>query len=218
MAWLVWDQFTIRVVNITTPSLDDQVKQKALTFIHADLTQSNLLTFHPAKLSHQLLTAMPQLEAVDVERRWPHSVALTITIKRPALGWSTGGQAYLLDDDGTVIGSLPAGSKLPVVVDSSNLPVQGGQQVVTASFIDFCTTLITALPATGLKATQFTVQQTTYDLTVQTNQPYHLIFDTTRNVNDEVSDLKTIQAKLAQLHQTPNQYIDLRISGRAYYQ
>jgi cell division septal protein FtsQ len=114
------------------------------------------------------------------------------------------------------LGSLPSGSTLPVVVDGSNLPVQKGQQVVTANFVTFCNDLLANLPSTGLSATGLRVQDTTFDLYVKTNKGYQLIFDTTRPAADEIADLKTVLHTLA--GKAPTQYIDMRISGKAYYQ
>jgi cell division septal protein FtsQ len=214
--WVVWSLFNVHSVVVTTPTKNDNVKSEVQTLLTKSFTQDNLLTLDTGKLTTDLITLDPQLKAVTISRLWPHGVQVVVTQKQPALGWSTGNQNYLLDRDGTVIGSLPSGSTLQVVVDGSNLPVQKGQQVVTASFVTFCNELLADLPSTGLKATGLRVQDTTFDLYVQTNKNYQLIFDTTRPAADEVADLKTVLATLA--GKVPSQYIDMRISGKAYYQ
>jgi len=180
------------------------------------MTQDNLLTLSTGKLTSDLITLDPQLKAVEIHRLWPHGITVIVTEKQPALGWSTGNQNYLLDRDGTVIGTLPNGSNLPTVVDGSNLPVQKGQQVVTASFVTFCSELLADLPQTGIGVTGLRVQDTTFDLYVQTNKNYQLIFDTTRPAADEVADLERVEKTLA--GKVPAQYIDMRITGKAYYQ
>jgi cell division septal protein FtsQ len=180
------------------------------------MAQDNLLTLSSAKLSTSLIALDPQLKAVEISRVWPHSIRVVVTAKQPALAWSTGNQSYLLDRDGTVIGNLPNGSTLPTVVDGSNLPVQKGQQVVTATFVTFCNELLTDIPKTGITITGLRVQDTTFDLYAQTNRGYQLIFDTTRPAADEVADLMTVEKTLA--GKTPAHYIDMRIAGKAYYQ
>jgi cell division septal protein FtsQ len=216
LLWIVWSIFTIYNVNVTTPTEADNVKSEVQTLLGKSMTQDNLLTLDTGKLAANLITLDPELKAVEVHRIWPHGIQVTVTQKQPALGWSTGNQNYLLDRDGTVIGSLPSGSTLPVVVDGSNLPVQKGQQVVTANFVTFCNDLLANLPSTGLSATGLRVQDTTFDLYVKTNKGYQLIFDTTRPAADEIADLKTVLHTLA--GKAPTQYIDMRISGKAYYQ
>jgi hypothetical protein len=77
--------------------------------------------------------------------------------------------------------------------------------------------LTPALAADGVKVTGLTIKDTTLDLTVATNKGYSLIFDTSRSVAGEISDLKAVQALLVSQNKAPSQYIDLRIVGRAYY-
>ena len=214
--WIVWSIFSVHNVDVTTPTQGDNVKPEVQSLLDKSFTQNNLLTLNPGKLATSLVALDPQLKAVEVHRLWPHGIQVVVTQKQPALGWSTGNQNYLLDKDGTVIGTLPSGSTLPIVVDGSNLPVQKGQQVVTATFVTFCANLLADLPATGLNPTGLRVQDTTFDLYVQTNKHYQLIFDTTRPAADEIADLKTVLATLAA--KVPAQYIDMRISGKAYYQ
>lgn len=216
MLWIVWSTFAIHTVEVTTPTKGNNVKSEVRSLLGKSFTQDNLLTLDTGKLASSLIALDPELKAVTIERLWPHAIRVTVTQKQPALGWSTGNQSYLLDRDGTVIGTLSAGSTLPLVVDGNNLPVQKGQQVVTASFVTFCTDLLADLPSTGITPTGLRVQDTTFDLYVQTNKHYELIFDTTRPAADEVADLKTVLATLA--GKAPSQYIDMRISGKAYYQ
>ena len=216
LVWFIWSLFTIKSVEVTTPTQGDNVKSEVQTLLDKSITQGNLLTLDTTKLTTSLIAADPQLKAVVIHRQWPHSISVVVTEKQPALAWSTGNQNYLLDRDGTVIGTLPPGSTLPTVVDGSNLPVQKGQQVVTASFVSFSNELLADLPQTGLKVTGLRVQDTTFDLYVQTNKGYQLIFDTTRPAADEVADLKTVEKTLGA--KVPAQYIDMRIAGKAYYQ
>jgi cell division septal protein FtsQ len=216
VAWFVWSLFNIRNVEVTTPTLGNNVKSEVQALLDKSPMQNNLLTLNTGKLTTSLIAIDPQLKAVEVHRHWPSTIEVIVTQKQPALAWSTGNQSYLLDRDGTVIGSLPSGSTLPTVVDGSNLPVQRGQQVVTANFVTFCNNLLTNLPAAGITVRGLRVQDTTFDLYVQTNKGYQLIFDTTRPAADEVADLKTVEKTLA--GKVPSQYIDLRIKGKAYYQ
>jgi cell division septal protein FtsQ len=216
VVWFIWNIFSIHTVNVTTSTEGDNVKSEVQAILDKSMFQDNLLTLNTDKLTSSLITADPQLKAVVIRRQWPHGIAVVVTEKQPALAWSTGNQSYLLDRDGTVIGTLPPGSTLPTVIDGSNLPVQKGQQVVTASFITFCNELLADLPQTGLTATGLRVEDTTFDLYVQTNKGYQLIFDTTRPAADEVADLQTVEKTLA--GKVPTQYIDMRIAGKAYYQ
>src|SRR5207237_299537 len=96
-----------------------------------------------------------QLKTVTVTRSWPHGLGVQIEERTPSLIWKTGDQAYLLDLDGTIISPInPATSKLPLITDTTNLPVKVGEQVVSEHFVSFCTGLVGSLArTTGLKIT-----------------------------------------------------------------
>ena len=215
LVWFIWSNFSVQQVNVTTPSRSSDVKAELQTLMAKTVRQGNLLTLQTSQLSSDVMALDPQLKSVDIERAWPHGINVNVVQKQPAFGWSTGNQNYLLDRDGTVIGMLASGSKLPLVVDGSNLPVTKGQRVVTASFVTFCTELLSGMPSVGLVATGLRVQDTTFDLYVQTNKNYQLLFDTSRPAADEIADLKAVQGAMA--GKVPTQSIDMRISGKAYY-
>src|ERR1035437_2622020 len=104
--WFVWNNFSVQNVNVTTGSRSVEVKAEVKTLLANSLQQSNLLTLQAGKLSADLMTLDPDLKSVDIQRSWPHGINVVVAQKQPAFGWSTGNQNYLLDRDGTVIGTL----------------------------------------------------------------------------------------------------------------
>jgi cell division septal protein FtsQ len=213
----LWQVFSINAVTVSAPGRGEEIKREALKQIEASWRQKNLLTFDNEAMVSKLQQADPLLRSVEVRRKWPRGIVVTASLKQPSLGWSTGNQKYLLDRDGTVIGALSADSKLPVVTDGSNLPVQIGARVASARFVAFATELVPALAKVGIGAQGLAVTDTTLDLVVSTNKGYRLIFDTAREVEEEIADLKSVQALLATQNKVPAEYIDLRIAGKAYY-
>ncbi len=209
--------FDIKTIEVKSASRSGDIQTEAQKLLGANWWQGNLLTFDNAALAAGLLQADPMLKTVTVHRRWPRGLSLDVTLKQPSLGWSSDNQAYLLDRDGSAIGSLPAGSSLPVVADDSNLPVSLGQRVTTTRFVAFVTGLNQALPGLALGQLRYEVKDTTLDLYVSTGKGYQVIFDTSRDANQEVSDLRTLLTFLSHQGKTPSQYIDLRIAGKAYY-
>ncbi len=210
--------FAVRKVTVQAPGNAASVQATAQSIVQSSFWSDNLLTFNSGALSSKLQQDDPAIKAVVVRRQWPHALVVAVTMQLPSLGWSTDGQEYLLDRDGSVIGPLPGGSTLPVVTDNSNLPVTDGKEVVSAVFVAFVQALVPALSANGYQVQGMSIQDTTYDLTVKTNKGYNLIFDTTRGVSSEIADLQAVQKVLVAQKQTPASYIDLRIAGKAYYE
>lgn len=214
---IIKQSFAITKVVVSAPSRASDIQAEAQKALDANWHQNSLLTFDDSTLASTLLAADPMLKSVTAHRQWPHTIKLEVTLKQPSMGWSSGNQAYLLDRDGTVIGALPAGSPLPVVIDGSNLPVALGKQVVGTRFVTFVTAIAASLPGQGIKTSQLSVTDTTLDLYVATNKGYKLIFDTSRPAAGELSDLATVESTLSKQKRVPAEYIDLRIAGKAYF-
>jgi cell division septal protein FtsQ len=204
--------FAITTITVQAPGRVGEIRAETRKLIDDSWRQKNLLTLNDEEVVSGLQQADPLLR-----RKWFHGINVTAALKQPSMGWSTGNQHYLLDRDGTAIGVLPLGSKLPVVTDGSNLPVQIGTRVAPARFVAFVTALVPALNAEGYGVQSMDVKDTTLDLSVATNKGYRLIFDTGRGVEEEMVDLRAVKALLANQKKTPAEYIDLRISGKAYY-
>lgn len=215
---LVSNAFAIKTIVVKPTTRQEQVTAEAKTAM-AKWGQGNLLTLNSGRLVHDLLVADPAISQVTVGRSWSHTLILNITDKVASIGWQTGSTTYVLDAGGSVIGPAPSGSKLIIVHDDTNLPTKPGAHVAPSGFVTFCQDLSAQLnPITGLQVAALDIHETTIDLYVKTNKGYTVIFDTTRPLGEQLSDLKATLASLATQKKTPTQYIDIRTSGRAYYQ
>lgn len=217
VGWGILQLFTLNQIHVTAPGRGSEIEKSARTIIDSQWRMGNLLTLDSRALAAKLEERDPQLRDVRVQRKWPHGVSISTTLKQPSLGWSTGNQVYVLDRDGVVIGNGPVPSSMPVVFDGSNLPVTLGQRVVSPHFVEFANAVVPALAVKGLPVTRLDIKDTTIDLTVQTAKGFRILLDTGRGVEEEMSDLAAVQRLLATQKRTPAEYIDLRISGKAYY-
>jgi cell division septal protein FtsQ len=209
--------FAIKTIEVRSPSRGAEIKAEALKIKQGSLRQGNLALLGAGQFADDLKKSDPLILSVELKRRWFHTLQIVVNLKQPGIGWTTGNQSYLVDRDGTIIDSFPAGSALPVVVDDSNLPVKISQRIVATKFVTFVTELIPHIPEYGLSVTKVEVKETTVDLYVTTNKGYQLIFDTSRNASDELADLKGVMALITSQKKTPTAYIDLRIPNKAYF-
>jgi cell division septal protein FtsQ len=217
----VWQVFAVSSITVKgnkTISSDEVIKLVNQSFGHHAFS-SNLLTLSLADLPQDLPTESNQrIKSAVITRAWPNRIVVTITERTAALGWRSGSGVYALDSDGQIIGLFSdLKANVPIVIDTSNLPVQIGDTVAPTQFVTFCTQVAAALPKLGIGVTGFTIADTTSEVYVATNKGYQLKFDTTREVGEELGDLKGVLTTLASQHKTASQYIDLRIAGKAYY-
>ncbi len=218
--WQLARQFNLKTVtvagaqSVSTSAIARSARQLAS---HGPLP-ANLLWLSTQSVSAGLLATYPSLESVHARLQWPHTLTLEIKERRTALYWQSGGSTYVLDAKGVAIeqATLPVGAV--AVVDSTNLAVKLKQAVVPPAFVSFVQGLTTKLTLrTGLKLTNLTVGASTSEVEARVGQGYALKLDASRGVDDELGDLKLVLTQLQKLGQTPAQYIDMRVAGRAYY-
>ncbi len=215
--WGIGQLFALKTITVQSSARRPEIESEARKLVDSTWWWGNLITFNDADFVTKLQQQDPLLRSVSVRRKWLHSIVVTAVLKQPSLGWNTGNQPYVLDHDGTVIGSPNGSLSFPMVYDGSNLPVQVGQRVVSAHFVEFVDQVVPALAASGIGVSRLDIKDTTLDLTAQTNKGYKILFDTSRTVGEELSDLKAVQTLLTTQKKAPAEYIDLRIAGKAYY-
>lgn len=217
----IWSIFSIREVRVEgNQYVTTQAIQKLAdaSFERHPFSRSTL-TLNFANLSTELATADQRLKEVVIARSWPSAVVIKVVERQPSLGWKSGAQTYVLDPEGVAVAyQTDTSLKLPVVEDSTNLPIKIGDHVVPTRFVRFVADLINTMPkSSGLQITGMRVPDTTSELYVTTSRKFFIKFDTTREASEQIGDLKLVLDTLAKQKKTPGEYIDLRIAGKAYY-
>jgi len=215
-----WRSFDLNVVTIE--GSHNYASSLVATEVHTELHNHwwwrNLTLVDTASLQKGVLATQPQLSSVNISRHWPHQLILEVTERNPNLEWQTGGKTYLLSQEGIIVADATGTNlKLPVVEDTTNLPVKLGDQVAPAGFVAFCLEVDRLLAQQGYLITSLQIPVTTNEVDAYTNKGYYIKFDTTRDVVGEMGDLSKVLALLKTQNKAPSQYIDLRIDGAAYY-
>lgn len=175
---------------------------------------TNSIFVNTDEVGKQLKDNNYQLEAVRVERTLLGGVRITVKEQQATLQWRSGSSVFVLSGNGVAYAQLDGVDKaLPLIEDSTNLPVKIGQKIVPSSFIDFVRSADQQIALIGLKVTNQSVAETTTELYVKTDKGYIVKFDTTRGVEEQLADLRAVLAKKI----VPKEYIDLRIAGRVFY-
>ncbi len=214
----LFDVHHIKVVGAKTipaQSISDSLN-KALD---SSLFGRNIIILSTDKLAKQLMDQDKQLGEVKIGRDFINGLIVTIVEETPSLGWQSGSSVFVLSSDGRAINSVEkAGSNMPIVVDSANIPVKTGQKVVPAGFIDFVQTITRGLRTQKIDFVQLSVPaESIGELYVQTRVGYMIKFDTARDGAAQLNNLKAVLASLSTQKKSPAEYIDLRIEDKVFY-
>lgn len=209
----------IEVEGAVTISSED-VRRQVENVISSSPISQNVIFVPLGEISDKLKTDNYQIATVKIDRVFPTGLKVTISEQKPNILWKSAGQVYIISEDGRAYGGEVTEElerELPLVVDSTNLPVRTGERQASAGFVKFVRALKDQFSSTGLSSIELQVGETTTDLSVTTTDGYQVKFDTTREIETQIGALNDVLSILKKQGKKPAEYIDLRINGRAFY-
>lgn len=211
------DYFRIRQVEVVGSTDEIQTDVKNML----DWETDYMVLFNERVFAQSVVKKWNDLAAVDVEKTWPDKITINLIPEVAAFIWKSEGKLYLVNGSGLVLGLIEEPERLakyndlPVVTDASNIPVEEGNKVVSRDFVWFVSQIRDGINMSIKKDIEsYEVGETTFNLKVKFRDGFWVYFDTLRNADLQVEKLAIFlkQGKLV------DQYIDLRIPGRVFYQ
>lgn len=199
------------------------------------MPQRNFLWFD-ADSAVEALQQQFGFPAVEVARRWPNTVTVTVHEPTATLVWVSGTQGYYVDDGGRAIApvssddalSLQQGSvrvlrhpavarPIPVVYDPSNQPPVLGQPVALPSALAYLLDLNDRLSgSSAIPISHYQWDGNERKLVAVTQRGWQIIFSLDRGAGEQLASLAAVfEASIKD--QSKLKYIDLRFGGKVYY-
>lgn len=215
--WWVFGSSFFKVKHIIIKgSLNPDVQNEIESF-----KGKNILTFVLGDTEGKLAKKQSSIKKINVLRGIPDTLKIDVTVREPLFSWKSGDKLYLVDDSGVAfiegegVAVDDQGVKLPTVVDTSNMVITPGQQIVTEEFVKFVDELAKKAPDLALlNIGEMRISETTFVLEADTSLGFRIKLDTTRSVDDQLAVLKKITD---QYRDQIKEYVDLRVEGRVYY-
>lgn len=200
--------FSVKVEEIAKNELD---KSRFLIY-----KNNNFILFSSSQLKNKTLKEIKEIKSISIKRKFPNTIEISFNEKLARIGWETGGKKYLLDEDGYLLKETDKFENIPSVTDISNLPLSSDKKVVYPNFIKFIEDLWNKIANFKLNIERIEIKETTFIVNVFAKQGFRLVFDTTRNLDDQ---LKKLEETLKQIgEQSKNlDYIDLTVKNKSIY-
>lgn len=208
-AFFLSSLFTVQSVSVVGTN------DAAVISLAERLKGENIFRIRTTTLAEDIRRAYPPVADVTVVRGLPHSVRLSMVLRKPMLRWQTPEGVYILDQNGESfsVGETEAYATLPKVLDSSGFPVKVGQSIVSPSFIDFLYELQDQLPSQfNRKVVNYEVKASTYHLDILLDGDVRLKVTVQRPVTEQLVSSKLILDAHPEVH-----LIDVRIPQVGYY-
>lgn len=191
-------------------------------YLSSNWLDNNKITFNKNSLISLIKGQFPDVKTVKIKTSWFSSrITVSITIYQSQIFLSTIYNAGVVNSSGKVIslGHTDMNS-MAVVNYPVNIRLKIGTNILTSQDIYFIETVNYELNLKKIKVNQFLVQSGAEELDayIQSTPSYYVKFNLISG--DALQQTGTYLALIHNLslsHISPNQYIDVRIDGRAYY-
>lgn len=177
------------------------------------LDQSSLATYISSKLP----------EVVNVEQQNTFGVGQTgfvVTMRRPVAGWVIDGKQYYVDSKGVAFEKNYFLAPTVQIVDESGASIQTttGTAIVSKRFLSFVGRVVSLSKSNGYTVTEAILPAgTTRELEVRLKEGNYLVkLSIDRPVGEQIEDMSRAVKFFSGRGQVPS-YIDIRVSGKAFY-
>jgi hypothetical protein len=223
--WLL-SQFTAQVVISTSDislsrAIDSKVYEE-LVDDYLDIRPLSRLRFMLDKKDLGNYITASRSEVYEVERISPGDIGQTsiaLSMRRPVAGWTIDGKQYFVDDKGIAFEKNFYDNPSLQIVDNSGITPDQGAAVASNRFLSFVGRVVTLSKDRNYTVVQAIIPAgTTRQLEVQLQDiGSHVLFSIDRSVGEQVEDMAKVLQYFIAHGQSPT-YIDVRVSGKAFYQ
>ena len=204
--------------QVSTATLSPLFDQPAGQRVWRLFSQQNFFLFNSRQLTAQL-TKQYNFTSVQVKKKFPHTVKITIVEQAPALLLQIGERAYQVDLKGEVFApaSLPPSGALPLVKIKQPTKISLGDHPLTETTREFLLSFNRQLNQIGVTAANFNLEMlTSREIRVTTTENWQIYLNVRQDLLQQVNNLKLVlQTKVKDRQNL--QYIDLRFGDRVFY-
>ena len=186
----------------------------------------NKITIDTAHIDAELMQRFPELAAVSISLPLTGSqpvVYVQAAVPSMVLSTQSSGD-FILNGEGRALATAPANGSaahagVPIVLDQSGLAVKVGQTALPSTTMHFILQVVQQLASAHLATSSLILPANTDELDVHlSGQSYFVKFNLQdSDARAEAGTFLAVQAYLASHHVSPTQYVDVRVTGRAYY-
>lgn len=202
----------------------EQYQDAASKILQESLLSKSKITIDTSKVAAKLQAAFPELQTIAVTIPLINQrPIISITVADPVfLLVSRQGGAYFISNQGRALANLDdmpsARQGVLTVVDEGGLALEAGRSALTKTTVDFITTVTTEIINAGYTVETATLAAAPNELQLRlAGKPFYVKMNTTEQGRQQVGMLLALLKTLEDKGATPAEYIDLRVSEKAFY-
>lgn len=167
--------------------------------------------------ARQRIAALPLVKSVEIERHWPQTVRVVVTERAPWAVWVSGGQAYVIDDEGVVLPNVTAPEGAPAINVLDGTATWAAGDRVDGDAVQLTRALLEQVPgrlALNVAGIEWTNAS---GLTLTTDAGYRVVIGDSENMEYKLAVWQQIEAELGR-ESMNGHVLDLRFGDRPSFQ
>lgn len=225
--WYLVSQYTLGIGTIAfqpetskTPRTD-LYKQAISDYIAARPAERFLFVLNQERLTQAVSEQLPEVKSIKKDGAESNQVDFKIELRKPIASWKTAAGQSFVDSEGVSFGHSYFADPKVVIIDNSGAETtqKGTKPVVSERFLRFLGRLIALTNNSGLgEVKEASLPKATareIDIKLE-GRPYVIKTHIDRDPAATVEDIKRVVTYIEQKNITPS-YIDVRVTGRAFY-
>lgn len=196
--------------------------QQAVEADLSSLKNRNKVTLDEAGIEAHLTKQFPEVSYLSVELPlFSQTAVLRLEIAKPALYLSSDSQSYVISAQGKAIelaNNLPQIKNLPLVIDQSGFKPEVGKQALNTAEVNFIITLVNQLKRSQIAIQSIVLPTRAQELDLRVaDRPYFVKFYLGGDALLQTGQYLAAKHNFDQLNSQPEQYLDVRVSGKVFY-
>lgn len=216
-------QFTadpvVRITGDASIKPDDVYEKVIQDYLGAQPAERLRFLLNEENLTDYLQRKAPEVQTVDVEGASGFGTStFALTMRAPIAGWNVGGKQRYVDASGVAFTRNYFAAPAVQIIDKSGIQVAPGQAIASNRFLGFVGQVVGLARAQSYTVTQVIIPEaTTRQVELRLRDiEYPIKFSVDRPAGEQVEDMtRAIQWMIAR--SIKPEYVDVRVSGKAYY-
>jgi hypothetical protein len=210
----------VTVSGLSYHSLSTYQSQVAASF--SGLKNRSKITFDERGVIAKIQHRFPEVQSAQIELPFfSQQPRVNLSVSPPAFKLSDGKQLYIMDAQGLAVAraaDLPKLDKLVTITDQSGFEASVGKQLLSSESVSFINTVIVETQRAKVPIASLTLPPLAQEIDLRTvDQPYFVKFYLGGDALTQTGQFLAARQKFAQTHQTPADYLDVRIAGKIFY-
>lgn len=188
------------------------------------LSNRSKLLINTSAVADHIESSYPEVaEAVITLPLLDHKPIVDLVPKQPKFIMNTKDGPYIIDETGTALLHVrdlenSDDYKLPTVTDQSGIGVSPGMRVVNRDVVAFIDSVLYQFESKGMLVSDLVLPPLPNELHLNPQgKSYYIKFDLSGEAREQAGSYFAVSELLAEQGKEPAEYIDVRVSGKAFY-